>query len=237
MNYIDEIHNDFGGFGIKKINDRLKKKYEIYIGLKKTKSYMEKMNILKKANDCEKYVKYPYLLNKLIITRPNQVWSLDISYIGMKEEYAYLVAIIDWYSRFIISWNLSLTLNVSQVMKAIKEGVFQYGKPDIINTDQGSQFMSATYLEHLYDNNIQISMNRGWNLTDNICIERFFKSLKSEKLYTEDIKTFNEAQQAIEFYIPEYNFYRGHSALSDKTPSEIYGIIDNMKKQHKKLML
>ena len=184
------------------------------------------MNNLKNANDSEKCVKYPYLLNNLNITRPNQVWSIDISYIGMKYDYAYLVAIIDWYSRFIVSWDLSLTLNVSRVMKALEEGVSQYGKPDIINTDKGSQFMAASYLEYLYDNNIHISMNRGWNLTDNICIERFFRSLKSEKLYTEDIQIFKEAQQAIGFYIPEYNFYRGHSALNGKIPSEIYGITD-----------
>lgn len=222
MNAIDEIHNDFGGFGIEKIKDRLKRKYNIFIGSKKTRNYLKKMNILKSIQNSNSMVKYPYLLNNLEIKTRNQVWSLDISYIGMKEGCGFLVAIIDWYSRFLVAWNLSDSLDTIYVLKAIKDAIREYGKPDIINSDQGSQFISASYLEYLYDNNIRISMNRGWNLTDNICIERFFKSLKSEKLYPEDIQNFDEAYTAINFYIPEYNFNRGHSALGNKTPSEIF---------------
>lgn len=222
MNHIDKIHTDMPGFGIEKINDRLKRKYKIDISMKLTKSYMRKMNILKSQNYNNAYGLYPYLLKKLDISRPNKVWSIDITYIGMKDSFLYLVVIIDWYSRFVLSWNLSKGLKKESVITAVKDAIREYGKPQIINSDNGSQFISGEYLELLVDNNIKVSMNRKGKPADNIAVERFFRSLKSERLYHDEIYYFNQAYESIKFYINEYNFYRGHNRFQNSTPSEVF---------------
>lgn len=222
MNYIDKIHTDLPGFGVEKINDRLRRKYKINIGMKKTRNYMIKMNIMKSQISNNVYGLYPYLLNAIEINRPNQVWSIDISYIGMKDNFSYLVVIIDWYSRFVVSWDLSQGLKKESVICAIKKAILIYGKPEIINSDNGSQFISAEYLELLVDNHIKISMNRKGNPADNIAVERFFRSIKCERLYHDEIYSFEDAYNSIDFYIPEYNYYRGHNRFKDATPAEVY---------------
>lgn len=222
MNHIDKIHIDFPGFGIEKINDRLKRKYNIKISKKVTRSYMVKMNILKSQYSNNSYRLYPYLLKKIDIYKPNKVWSIDITYIGMENNFLYLVVIIDWFSRFVLSWELSKGLKKESVIIAVKDAIKKYGKPEVINSDNGSQFISGEYLELLVDNNIRISMNRKGRPTDNIAIERFFRSLKSERLHHNEIYHFDDAYKSINFYIDEYNSFRGHNRFKNATPREAY---------------
>jgi putative transposase len=132
MNCIDEIHNDLPGFGVALINDRLDKKYGIKIGLKRTQTYLEIM-VISEGEGVYSHTYYPYLLKKLNIDRPNQVWSIDISYIGLMYDFSYLVVVIDWFSRYVVSWELSHTLEVDFVIQAVKRAIDKYGNPDILN--------------------------------------------------------------------------------------------------------
>lgn len=222
MNLIDVIHTQFPGFGVNKVRDRLRRKYNVTIEHSKTKRYMTFMNILKPIKENSPYGLYPYLLNGVDITRPNQVWSIDITYIGVMNHFSYLVVIIDWYSRYVLSWDLSNSLKADSVIIAMTTALEKYGKPYIINSDNGSQFISAEYLEMIVDRKIRISMNRKGRPADNIAVERFFRSLKSERLYGYEICNIKQAQESIDFYIPEYNEFRGHDRFKDATPSEAY---------------
>lgn len=166
--------------------------------------------------------KYPYLLKGLVINRPNQVWCSDITYIPMRKGFVYLVAIMDWYSRKILSWRVSNTLDSSFCIEALKEALERYNKPKIFNTDQGCQFTSNEFTDILSENDILISMDGKGRATDNIFIERFWKSLKYEEVYLKAYETVKEAIFNIGEYIYDYNNDRPHTALGDKTPSEIY---------------
>lgn len=222
MNLIDIIHTQFPGFGVNKVRDRLRRKYGVNIEHGKTKRYMRSMNILKPAEENSSYGLYPYLLKGTDIHKPNQVWSIDITYIGMMDEFSYLVVIIDWYSRYVLSWDLSDSLKSDSVIVALTRALEKYGKPYIINSDNGSQFITAEYLEMMVDRKIRISMNRKGRPADNIAVERFFRSLKSERLHGYEIFNTEQAKESIDFYIPEYNEFRGHDRFKDSTPSDAY---------------
>lgn len=165
---------------------------------------------------------YPYLLKDVAITHPNHVWSLDITYIKLKGDWMYLVAMIDWYSRFILSWELADTMTVDFCIAALGKAL-TYGLPDIHNSDQGSQFTSKDYLGVLQNNpTIRISMDAKGRCFDNIFIERFWRSFKYEEVYLKDYQSPREARESIAAYMEFYNYKRFHQSLQYQTPAKIY---------------
>lgn len=164
---------------------------------------------------------YPYLLRGLSITRPNQVWATDITYIPMQKGFMYLVVVLDWYSRHILSWRLSNTLENDFCLEALREAL-QQGKPEIFNTDQGSQFTSREFITLLESKDIRVSMDGSGSYTDNLFVERFWRTLKYEEVYLKAYQDAREARTEIGRYIQFYNTERPHQALRYKTPAEVY---------------
>ena len=165
---------------------------------------------------------YPYLLRHLTIDRPNQVWCADITYIQMRRGFLYLVAIMDWASRKVLAWRLSNTMDTEFCVAALEEAIARYGRPDIFNTDQGSQFTSFAFTTTLKDAGIRISMDGRGRWMDNVFIERLWRSLKYECVFLNAFETGSEAQSAIARWIAYYNTDRPHSALAGRTPDEVY---------------
>ena len=165
---------------------------------------------------------YPYRLKGLKISRPNQVWCADITFIPMRRGYMYLFAIMDWHSRKIVDWELSNTLDLSFCLVCFKRAIKHSGTPEILNTDQGSQFTSDQWISNLKDNEIIISMDGKGRWLDNVAIERFWRSIKYEDVYLKSYETARELGKGIESYIIRYNQYRPHQSLNEATPEEIY---------------
>jgi len=165
---------------------------------------------------------YPYLLRNLTIDRPNQVWCADITYIPMHRGFLYLVAIMDWATRAVLSWRLSNTMDPGFCVEALREALAVYGTPDIFNTDQGSQFTSDDFTQVLKDAGIRISMDGKGRWMDNVFIERLWRSLKYECVYLRDFETGFHAQREIGTWFKHYNLDRPHSLFDDKTPLEVY---------------
>ena len=228
MRCIDEIHTDFPFFGQRKIQSALARDYGIHAGRKLVRKLMQEMGIqtiypkenLSKRNFKEAIV--PYLLRNYNVFLPNQVWSIDITYLRMNHGHMYLTALIDWFSRKIVGWTLSDTLEKESVIKVVKEAVLRYGSPSIINSDQGSQFTSEEYKKLLRDLGIRQSMDGKSRWADNIMIERWFRSLKTELIYINDFGTPKELRQSINDYINLYNTRRPHEALGYLTPDAVY---------------
>jgi putative transposase len=165
---------------------------------------------------------YPYLLRGLKIDRPNLVWSTDITYVRMQNSFCYLVAVIDWFSRALLSFRLSNSMTVDFCIEALKEALSKYPNPEIFNTDQGSQFTSQEFTGVLSSESIKISMDGKGRATDNIMIERFWRSIKYENIFLQGYTTIKEARDGINSYIDFYNQKRRHSSLNYKTPFSVY---------------
>lgn len=165
---------------------------------------------------------YPYLLKGLAITRPNQVWCTDISYIPMRRGFLYLVAVMDWHSRKVLSWRLSNSMDAGFCVEALKEALARYGPPEIFNSDQGSQFTSTDFTDVLHDAKVKISMDGRGRWIDNRMIERFWRSLKYECVYLNAFETGSEAREGIGAWITYYNVQRPHSSHGLLTPGEAY---------------
>jgi putative transposase len=165
---------------------------------------------------------YPYLLRKLPVTRPNQVWAMDITYIPMSRGFVYLAAVVDWFSRRVLSWRLSISMETDFCIEAIEEALARYGKPDIFNTDQGSQFTSEAFTGLLIKNDIKISMDGRGAWRDNVFVERIWRSVKYEEVYLRAYDTVPEARASIGRYLTFYNTRRPHSSLDRKTPDKAY---------------
>ncbi|SDI43435.1 putative transposase [Natribacillus halophilus] len=224
---IDEIYTKFPYFGSRKLAEKLKDE-GVNINRKRVQRHMREMGIqaiypgpnLSKRNLQHRI--YPYLLKGVTITRPNQVWAIDITYISLHNSWMYLTAIIDWYSRYIISWELDQTLEIDFVLEAVQRA-FTIGTPEIFNSDQGSHFTSPKYINLLKGHpTVQISMDSKGRALDNIMIERFWRSLKYEEVYLKDYGTPREARSNIKDYMNLYNHERPHQSLNYKTPSAIY---------------
>lgn len=164
---------------------------------------------------------FPYLLRGLEITRPNQVWGIDITYIRLRESWMYLVAVIDWFSRYIVGWELDETLEMPFVLTAVRKAL-DTARPEILNSDQGSHFTSLQYIDLVGSTGVQISMDGKGRAWDNIFIERFWRSLKYEDVYLKDYSIPREARLGIGDYMEFYNHGRPHQALEYKTPAEVY---------------
>ena len=169
----------------------------------------------------EEHKIYPYLLKGVQITRPNQVWSTDITYIRMAGGFVYLVAVMDWFSRYVLSWSLSVTMELAFCVEALKRALHN-GEPDIFNTDQGSQFTSEKFTGELEKREIAISMDGRGRCFDNIFIERLWRSLKYEEIYLKDYRSVQEARTGIGNWFGFYNNERRHQSLGNLTPTEVY---------------
>lgn len=223
---IDHLHTDNPTWGARQMSAQLKLRgYQV--GRRKAGRYMREMDItpiypkmnlskrMKQAKVC------PYLLRNAVIDRSNQAWSIDITYLPMKHGFLYLTAIIDWYSRCIVGWDVDDTLDTTMVINACKKA-FKVAKPLIINSDQGSQFTSDKYIEFIRDNGIRQSMDGKSRWADNIMIERWFRSFKYEEAYLTEYANLKEAREAIGRYIYTYNFERCHQSIGNKRPAEVY---------------
>jgi putative transposase len=173
---------------------------------------------------------YPYLLKGMAITRPNQVWCSDITFIPVSRGYLYLVAIMDWATRKVLSWRVSNTMHADFCVEALAEAIGKYGPPEIMNTDQGSQFTGSDWITTLTDAGVRVSMDGRGRYLDNIFIERLWRSLKYEAVYLQDIADGFAAQRVVDDWINFYNLERPHSALGKATPNEAYGTGNELKK-------
>jgi putative transposase len=227
FNEIDIVYTDKPYYGHRKIWKELLRR-NMPIGRDRTLKYMQIMGLEafyphKGTSISDKqHKKYPYLLKDLLIYRTNQVWAADITYIRLAKGFCYLIAIIDWYSKYILSYRISTTLDVSFCVDALREALGKYPAPEISNTDQGSQFTSANYTEILLSRGIKISMDSKGRALDNIIIERFFRSLKHEDIYLKEYLSMVELKVGIAEYMFKYNHERLHEALDYRTPTEIY---------------
>ena len=165
---------------------------------------------------------YPYLLRKLAVTRPNQVWATDITYIPMARGFVYLVAIVDWFTRRVLAWRVSISLDAEFCIEALEEALARYGKPTIFNSDQGSQFTSTAFTAVLLREKIAISMDGKGCWRDNVFVERLWRSVKYEEVYLNAYASVPEARAGIGRYIGFYNAVRPHSALGGCTPDQLY---------------
>ncbi len=226
MNKIDEIFTMYPFYGSRRMVVSLHE-YGFQVSRHKVQDLMRKMGIeaiypkpnLSKPNPEHK--KFPYLLRGLTIDRPNQVWSIDITYIRMSQGWLYLTAIIDWFSRFILAWEISNTLDTEFCINAVEKS-FKHGSPEIFNTDQGSQFTSKAFISVILDNKIKLSMDGRGRAFDNIFIERFWRSLKWENVYINDYTNCHQVFKGIGDYIHYYNTGRPHQSLNYKTPYDIH---------------
>jgi putative transposase len=227
MRAIDEIHLKRPFFGSRRIRDSLNDLGHA-VGRDHVRTLMQKMGIealyrkpnLSRANRAHKV--YPYLLRDLKIERANQVWATDITYIPMAKGFAYLIAVMDWHSRRVLSWRLSNTLDTSFCVEALEEAIRRYGRPEIFNTDQGCQFTSAEFTGVLQANGIQISMDGKGRWIDNVFVERLWWSLKYEDVYLRAYDSMSEARQRIGTWFEFYNTQRRHQNLNRQTPDQMY---------------
>jgi putative transposase len=165
---------------------------------------------------------YPYLLRDLAVTRPDQVWAMDITYIPMARGFVYLAAVIDWFSRRVLAWRVSITLEAAFCVEALEEALARFGKPTIFNTDQGSQFTGAAFVGVLSSRNIAISMDGRGAWRDNVFVERLWRTIKYEEVYLHAYDTVSEARASLGRYIAFYNTRRPHSSLDRQTPDRAY---------------
>jgi putative transposase len=226
MHRIDEIFTESPFFGSRRILEGLRRE-GFCIGREKVQSLMRKMGLIAiypKPNLSKRHPehkKYPYLLADAKITHPKQVWSSDITYIRLRPGFLYLVAVMDWYSRYVLSWRLSNSLDVSFCLEALEEALEQ-GCPDIFNTDQGSQFTSNDFTGILLGKGSRISMDGRGRAFDNIFTERLWRSVKYEEVYIKDYKAYRDAREGLSNYFAFYNNRRYHQALGYKTPYEVH---------------
>ena len=171
---------------------------------------------------CPEHKKYPYLLKGLAINKANQVWCTDITYLRLSQGFAYLVAVMDWYSRYILSWRLSNSLDSGFCVETLEDAILLYGLPEIFNSDQGSQFTSNDFTDLLATNEIKISMAGRGRAFDNIFIERLWRTVKYEEVYLYDYASMSEAKRRLRAYFKFYNFQRDHQGLENRKPAEVY---------------
>ena len=228
MRKIDELYTDDPSRGSRAIVRHLRRHHGIRANRKKIQRLMRLMGIeavYPKPNTSRPHPAhkvYPYLLSNLTVNRSNQVWAADITYVQMQRGFMFLVVVMDWYSRKILSWRLSNTLETDFCVEALQEALSRYGRPEIFNTDQGSQFTSDAFTETLKAHNVAISMDGRGRCQDNIFIERLWWTIKYQYLYLRSFDGGSALRSGLAKWIAGYNQDRGHSALDDKTPDEVY---------------
>ena len=227
MRRIDELHLDYPFAGSRMLQALLLGEgYQV--GRLRVRNLMKRMGIeaiYRRPNTSKPapgHKNYPYLLRKLAVTRPNQVWAMDITYIPMARGLVYLAAVVDWFTRRVLSWRLSITLETAFCIEAVQEALSRYDKPGIFNTDQGSQFTSVEFITILKDAKICISMDGKGAWRDNVFVERLWRTIKYEEVYLRAYADVPVARAAIGKYLTFYNSKRPHSSLDRKTPDQAY---------------
>lgn len=229
LNFVDQIFTDYPFYGSRRIKNELKDRFDVIV----CRDYVRKLMRLlgleaiypkSKKNTSQpdnQHRKYPYLLKNLPIIRPNQVWGTDITYIRLNNGWCYLVAIIDWYSRYVISWQLSNHMETSFCADTLKSAL-KIAIPEIHNSDQGVQYTSNDYIDILTESEIIISMDGRGRCMDNIFTERLWRSVKYENVYIKSYDTIPEAREGLDDYFKFYNHKRRHQSLEYQTPAQIY---------------
>ena len=227
MQMIDNIYTRSPFYGSRKIAKLIKRLTGFVVNRKRIARLMRLMGIAaiypkpRTSIPNKQHRKYPYLMKDMEITGPNQAWCTDITYIRLEQGFVYLVAIMDWYSRRVLSWKLSNTMDTSFCIEALKEAL-QHGKPQVFNSDQGSQFTSNDFTSELLGKEISISMDGTGRMYDNIFIERLWRTVKYENVFIKGYKTMAEARCGLKEYFEEYNTERPHQSLGYKTPNEVH---------------
>jgi putative transposase len=227
MRRIDELHLDYPFAGSRMLRDLLRGE-GIAIGRERVTTMMRRMAIeavyrrphTSKPADGHKV--FPYLLRQVGIDRPNQAWAMDITYIPMARGFVYLAAVMDWFSRRVLSWRVSISMEVDFCLDAVDEALARHGRPEIFNTDQGSQFTSAAFTGLLAENAIRISMDGRGSWRDNVFVERLWRSVKYEEVYLRAYDSVAEARRSLGSYLGFYNRKRPHSSLDGRTPDHVY---------------
>jgi putative transposase len=223
MRRIDELHLNYPFAGSRMLRDLLGQQ-GLEVGRRHIRTLMKRMcieAIYRRPNTSKPAPGqriYPYLLRGLAVTRPNQVWAMDITYIPMARGFVYLAAVVDWFSRRVLAWRLSITMDI----EALEEALSRNEKPEIFNTDQGSQFTSEAFTGRLKENGIAISMDGKGRWRDNVFVERVWKSIKYEEVYLHAYESVHAARTSIGRYLEFYNAVRPHSSLKAKTPDQVY---------------
>lgn len=227
MKRIDKIHTDFPAYGARTMSAQLTIDMKYPVGRKRTGTLMEKMGIEaiypkpRLSLNTKPHPVFPYLLKDVAIVKPNHVWSADITYIRMKYGFLYLVVFMDWFARYILSWELSDSLKTDFCLEAARKAL-TFDIPDIVNFDQGVQFTDEEMIAIWESQRIKISMDHKGRCFDNIFNERFWRTLKYEEVYLRDYQTVKEADESIGEYMIKYNTKRLHQSLNYKTPAQIY---------------
>ena len=227
MRRLDEMHLEYPFMGSRMLRDMLHRE-GIAVGRRHVATLMKRMGLealYRRPNTSKPapgHKIYPYLLRHLAVERPNQVWAMDITYIPMARGFVYLAAVVDWFSRRVLTWRLSITMEAAFCIEAVEEALAKYGRPDIFNTDQGSQFTSVAFTGVLQDNAIAISMDGKGSWRDNVFVERIWRSVKYEEVYLKAYASVGEARTSIGRYLDFYNYRRPHSSLDRRTPDEAY---------------
>lgn len=226
MKLIDIIYLDYPYFGARRIAMMLRRNGN-HVSRKRVSRLMKRMGlsaIYQKPNTSKsnpEHKIYPYLLKGLEIDQPNQVWCTDLTYIRLRSGWAYLMAVMDWHSRRVISWGLSTTMDTDFCVRVLEDAL-AHGKPEIFNTDQGSQFTSLEFTKLLKDSGIKVSMDGKGRFMDNIFIERLWRSVKYECVFLNDFDTISDAKIELEKYLHKYNLHRPHQSLNYRTPDEVW---------------
>ena len=227
MRRMDRLHLQYPFAGSRMLRDLLNGE-GIAIGRLHVATLMKRMGIealYRKPNTSKPapgHKIYPYLLRKLPVTRPNQAWAMDITYIPMARGFVYLAAVVDWFSRRVLAWRLSITMEAAFCIEALEEALARHGKPEIFNTDQGSQFTSLAFTGVLIGNDIAISMDGKGSWRDNVFVERLWRTVKYEEVYLKAYETVSHARASISCYFEFYNSLRPHSSLDRLTPDQVY---------------
>ena len=227
MRRIDELHLDYPFAGSRMLQALLKREGHS-VGRLHVATCMKKMGleaIYRRPNTSKPapgHKIHPYLLRDLKVEKPNQVWAMDITYVPMAKGFVYLAAVVDWFSRRVLSWRLSITMETDFCIEAVEDALMKYGKPKILNTDQGSQFTSAAFTGVLIATGIAISMDGRGSWRDNVFVERLWRTIKYEEVYLRAYETVSEARASLGRYIDFYNRRRPHSSLDRQTPDQVY---------------
>lgn len=236
MRLIDELYTRYPFYGSRQIRNHLRCQGH-KINRKSVQRLMRVMGIQSVAPSPntslgnKAHTVYPYLLKSLKVDRPNQVWCTDITYIRLSGGFVYLVAVMDWYSRRVLSWELANSMESSFCVHALERAIRLHGKPEIFNSDQGVQFTSEAFTQVLKDQGVKISMDGKGRWMDNVFIERLWRSLKYEEIYLNDYTTVDALRGALTKYFDFYNHERPHQSLGCKTPAEIYAANDEIYKE------
>jgi putative transposase len=227
MRRIDELHLNHPFAGARMLRDLLDQE-GLKVGRRHVSTLMKKMGIealYRRPNTSRKHPQnpvFPYLLRGLEITRANHVWAMDITYIPMRKGFVYLAAVLDWATRRVLAWRLSNSMTTDFCIEAVEEAIQRHGKPEIFNTDQGSQFTSTEFVDLIQGHGIRVSMDGKGRWVDNVFIERLWKSVKYEEVYLHAYDTVSQAREGLQRYFKFYNERRPHSSLDGKTPDSVY---------------